>query len=69
MPHACTKDQLVEQPAIGLFTKRGWSVAAPPPREIAAEIAEVGKVLHQHNATATPVLHEHGAVGMPWVLN
>ena len=24
MPHAYTEDQLVEQPAIGLFAKLGW---------------------------------------------
>jgi hypothetical protein len=24
MPHACTEDQLVEQPAIGLFAQLGW---------------------------------------------
>ena len=24
MPHACTEDQLVEQPAIGLFAELGW---------------------------------------------
>ena len=23
-PHACTEDQLVEQPAIGLFAELGW---------------------------------------------
>ena len=25
MHHTCTKDQLVEQPAIGLFSKLGWT--------------------------------------------
>jgi hypothetical protein len=24
MPHACSEDQLVEQPAIGLFAEPGW---------------------------------------------
>jgi hypothetical protein len=24
MPHACTEDQLVEQPAVGLFAELGW---------------------------------------------
>ena len=31
MPHAYTEDQLVEQPAIGLFAVLGWAVAGPPP--------------------------------------
>ena len=30
MPHAYTEDQLVEQPAIGLFAELGWAVAGPP---------------------------------------
>ncbi len=29
--HAYTEDQLVEQPAIGLFAELGWAVAGPPP--------------------------------------
>ena len=29
--HAYTEDQLVEQPAIGLFGELGWQVAGPPP--------------------------------------
>lgn len=28
MPNAYTKDQLVEQPAIGLFAEPGWSPVA-----------------------------------------
>ena len=28
---AYTEDQLVEQPAIGLFAGLGWAVAGPPP--------------------------------------
>jgi hypothetical protein len=31
MPHACTEDQFVEQPAIGLFAELGWLVAMPHP--------------------------------------
>jgi type I restriction enzyme R subunit len=31
MPHAYTEDQLVEQPAIGLFAELGWAVAGPSP--------------------------------------
>lgn len=30
MSHAYSEDQLVEQPAIGLFAELGWSVVAPP---------------------------------------
>ena len=30
MPHAYTEDQLVEQPAIGLFAELGWAVVGPP---------------------------------------
>jgi len=26
MPHAYTEDQLVEQPAIGLFAELGWTM-------------------------------------------
>jgi len=29
MPHAYTEDQLVEQPAIGIFAELGWQVAVP----------------------------------------
>ena len=29
--HAYTEDQLVEQPAIGLFAELGWQVAGPSP--------------------------------------
>jgi hypothetical protein len=28
MPHAYTEDQLVEQPAIGLFTELGWTTVS-----------------------------------------
>jgi type I restriction enzyme R subunit len=28
MPHAYTEDQLVEQPAIGLFAELGWQTVA-----------------------------------------
>jgi hypothetical protein len=30
MPHAFTKDQLAEKPAIGLFAELGWIVAGHP---------------------------------------
>ena len=36
MRHAYTEDQLVEQPAIGLFAELGWQVAGPPPMAGAA---------------------------------
>ena len=28
--HACTEDQLAEQPAIGLFAELAWAVDGPP---------------------------------------
>ena len=43
MPHAYTEDQLVEQPAIGLFAELGWQVAGPPPNAgIAGEPRDAG---------------------------
>jgi type I restriction enzyme R subunit len=43
MPHAYTEDQLVEQPAIGLFAELGWQVAGPPPNAgVAGEPADAG---------------------------
>ena len=43
MPHAYTEDQLVEQPAIGLFAELGWAVAAPPPNAgVAGEPRDAG---------------------------
>src|SRR5436190_24254676 len=43
MPHAYTEDQLVEQPAIGLFAELGWTVAGPPPSAgIAGEPRDAG---------------------------
>ena len=43
MPHAYTEDQLVEQPAIGLFAELGWQVAVPPPNAgIAGEPRDAG---------------------------
>jgi len=43
MPHAYTEDQLVEQPAIGLFAELGWAVAGPPPSAgVAGEPRDAG---------------------------
>ena len=43
MPHAYTEDQLVEQPAIGLFAELGWQVAGPPPTAgVAGEPRDAG---------------------------
>lgn len=41
--HAYTEDQLVEQPAIGLFAELGWTVAGPPPNaSVAGEPGDAG---------------------------
>ena len=41
--HAYTEDQLVEQPAIGLFAELGWQVAAPPSSGgVAGEASDAG---------------------------
>ena len=41
--HAYTEDQLVEQPAIGLFAELGWQVAGPPPTAgVAGEPRDAG---------------------------
>ncbi len=43
MLHAYTEDQLVEQPAIGLFAELGWQVAGPPPNAgVAGEPRDAG---------------------------
>jgi len=39
MPHAYTKDQLVEQPAIGLFTELGWQHRRGRPLLLSAQVA------------------------------
>jgi hypothetical protein len=47
MPHACTEDQLVEQPAIGLFAELGWQHRQARdrllPRVLAGQIALRGQ--------------------------
>ena len=41
--NAYTEDQLVEQPAIGLFAELGWQVAGPPPNAgVAGEPTDAG---------------------------
>jgi hypothetical protein len=43
MPYAYTEDQLVEQPAIGLFAELGRDVAGPPPNAgVAGEPRDAG---------------------------
>jgi type I restriction enzyme R subunit len=43
MPHAYSEDQLVEQPAIGLFAELGWEVAGPLPQSsVVGEPRDVG---------------------------
>jgi hypothetical protein len=39
MPHAYTEDQLVEQPAVGLFAKRGWQHRRARPLLLSAQVA------------------------------
>lgn len=36
MPHAYTEDQLVEQPAIGLFAELGWTTVSAPEESFGA---------------------------------
>ena len=49
MPHACTEDQLVEQPAIGLFAKLGWQTV------VAVEgVFGVGGTLGQETSAEVP---------------
>ena len=38
MPHAYTEDQLVEQPAIGLFAELGWATVSARPTAAAAAV-------------------------------
>jgi len=43
MPHAYTEDQLVEQPALGLFAELGRALAGPPPNAgVAGEPRDAG---------------------------
>ena len=44
--HAYTEDQLVEQPAIGLFAELGWAVAGPPSNAGVDELARRLSALH-----------------------
>jgi len=45
MPHAYTEDQLVEQPAIGLFAEHSRQVSGPTPTaDVAGEPREAGIV-------------------------
>jgi len=41
MPHAYTGDQLVEQPAIGLFMELGWALAELALEAISASVDEL----------------------------
>lgn len=42
MPHAYSEDQLVEQPAIGLFAELGWEVAGPLAALAAGAVRDAG---------------------------
>jgi hypothetical protein len=54
MPHAYTEDQLVEQPAIGLFAELGWTagVARPLAAASAAMLAPCARRQLVNNAEA-----------------
>jgi hypothetical protein len=57
MPHAYTEDQLVEQPAIGLFAELGWAVAGPPPNAgVAGEPRDAGLLGRETKGEETVVL-------------
>ncbi len=47
MPHAYSEDQLVEQPAIGLFAEMGWTVVAPAVAKEAGAVRDAGFVGRQ----------------------
>ncbi len=47
MPHAYSEDQLVEQPAIGLFAELGWTVIAPAMTKEAGAVRDAGLVGRQ----------------------
>jgi hypothetical protein len=46
MPHAYTEDQLLDQPAIGLFAELGWQHRRARPLLLSAQVtlAERGRV-------------------------
>jgi hypothetical protein len=44
MPHAYTEDQLVEQPAIGLFAELGWTIAFGNPHPGPLPLGEGNRV-------------------------
>ncbi len=65
MPHFYTEDQLVEQPAIGLFAELGWLRLSAfqnlrRTRDLlrlpALMVTMLVVLLHRHNTTTTPLL-------------
>ena len=63
MPHAYTKDQLVEQPAIELYVELGWAVAGPRPQPKAGAAGElVGAGLLGGETKGEAVLVEQNAI-------
>jgi type I site-specific restriction-modification system R (restriction) subunit len=78
MPHAYSEDQLVEQPAIGLFAELGWQTVAAMEevfgsggtlgRETSGEVVLVSR-LRAALARLNPVLPPEGFVnGLPLVV-
>ena len=69
--NAYTEDQLVEQPAIGLFAELGWQVAGPPPTAgVAGEPRDAGLLGRETKAKGASVLlaptvnlHRHPLAG------
>ena len=68
--HAYTKDQIIEQPAIGLFAEMGWQVASASeetfgatgtlPRETKGEVVLVARLraaLERLNPTLPPSMN------------
>ena len=78
MPHPYTEDQLVEQPAIGLFAELGWTAvsalerlnSALPPEAITAALDELTRdrsamLLEQANREVYGLLKEGIKVSVP----
>jgi len=54
MPHAYTEDQLVEQPAIGLFAELGWSTVPALEETFGATVTSLSVFSGELSATTFP---------------